>query len=52
MAQYGHTLWVTSAPRRRDCVAAVRGLNGSRLLMVPLPAAPSPVPGSPQHQNL
>jgi hypothetical protein len=37
MAQYGHTLWVTSAPRRRDCVAAVRGLNGSCLLMVSLP---------------
>src|SRR5713226_6713771 len=34
MAQYGHTLWVTSAPRRRDCVAAVRGLNGSCLLTV------------------
>jgi hypothetical protein len=34
MAQYGHTLWGTSAPRSRDCVAAVRGLIGSEWTLI------------------
>ena len=29
MAQYGHTLCVTSAPRKRDWMVDVRGLIGS-----------------------
>jgi hypothetical protein len=39
MAPQGHTLYVTSAPRRRDCMAAVRGLSGSCLLISSLPYA-------------
>jgi hypothetical protein len=35
MAQYGHTLCVTFAPRRRDWMADVRGLIGSRFPRVP-----------------
>jgi hypothetical protein len=27
-AQYGQIPWATSAPRRRECEATVRGLSG------------------------